>query len=172
MKHTHKHNTSDQNQTSKPASIDSIASMATMVDMARPALVSDADLMQARAALQHQQSAEISVPREFISLIVDELIYRRESHSSIAAIEHECTHLRKELRKHTHINEAFQKELREIGEIITQVAHGDLSQRARMHPLEMSPDIATFKQTINTMMDQLQVFSQEVSKVAREVGED
>ncbi|KAJ5676160.1 CheY-like superfamily [Penicillium macrosclerotiorum] len=144
--------------------------MATLVDVPRPALVSDADLLQARAALQHQQSPEISVPREFISLIVEELIYRRESHSSIAEIEHECSHLRKELRKHTHINEAFQKELREIGEIITQVAHGDLSQRARMHPLEMSPDIGTFKQTINTMMDQLQVFSQEVSKVAREVG--
>ncbi|KAJ5697011.1 hypothetical protein N7455_000084 [Penicillium solitum] len=144
--------------------------MAAMVDTARQALVSDADLMQARAALQHQQSPEVSVPREFISLIVDELIYRRESHSFIAEIEHERSNLRKELLKHIHINEAFQKELREIGEIITQVAHGDLSQRARMHPLEMSPDIATFKQTINTMMDQLQVFSQEVSKVAREVG--
>lgn len=144
--------------------------MAAMMDTARQALVSDADLMQARAALQHQQSPEVSVPREFISLIVDELIYRRESHSSTAEIEHERSNLQKELRKQTHINEAFQKELREIGEIITQVAHGDLSQRARLHPLEMSPDIATFKQTINTMMDQLQVFSQEVSKVAREVG--
>ncbi|GLI79941.1 histidine kinase osmosensor [Penicillium ochrochloron] len=144
--------------------------MAALVDSPRPALVSDADLLQARAALQHQNSPDISVPREFISLIVEELIYRRESHSAIADVEHECSNLRKELRKHTHINEAFQKELREIGEIITQVAHGDLSQRARLHPLEMSPDIATFKQTINTMMDQLQIFSQEVSKVAREVG--
>ncbi|CAG7947431.1 unnamed protein product [Penicillium nalgiovense] len=146
--------------------------MAAMMDTARPALVSDADLMQARAALQHQQSPEVSVPREFISLIVNELINRRESHSSTAEIEHERSNLQKELRKQTHINEAFQKELGEIGEIITQVAHGDLSQRARMHPLEMSPDIATFKQTINTMMDQLQVFSQEVSKVAREVGKE
>jgi osomolarity two-component system sensor histidine kinase NIK1 len=144
--------------------------MAALVDSPRPALVSDADLLQARAALQHQNSPDISVPREFISLIVEELIYRRESHSAIADVEHECSTLRKELRKHTHINEAFQKELREIGEIITQVAHGDLSQRARLHPLEMSPDIATFKQTINTMMDQLQIFSQEVTKVAREVG--
>ncbi|KAJ5137723.1 CheY-like superfamily [Penicillium atrosanguineum] len=144
--------------------------MAVLVDTGRLSLVSDADLHQAHVALQHQQSSEVSVPREFISHIVEELIYRREQHSSIAKIEQECTHLRKELRKHTHINEAFQKELLEIGEIITQVAHGDLSQRARVHPLEMSPEIATFKQTINTMMDQLQVFSQEVSKVAREVG--
>ncbi|CAL5875239.1 uncharacterized protein PFLUO_LOCUS9543 [Penicillium psychrofluorescens] len=144
--------------------------MAALVDTARPAWVSDADLLQARAALQHQQNPEISAPREFISLIVEELIHRRESQSSLADIELECSQLRKELRKHTHVNEAFQKELGEIGEIITQVAHGDLSQRARLHPLEISPDIATFKQTINTMMDQLQVFSQEVSKVAREVG--
>lgn len=105
--------------------------MAAMMDTARQALVSDADLMQARAALQHQQSPEVSVPREFISLIVDELIYRRESHSFTAEIEHERSNLQKELRKQTHINEAFQKELREIGEIITQVAHGDLSQRDR-----------------------------------------
>lgn len=132
--------------------------------------VSDVDLRQARAALQHQQSPEISVPREFIAQIVEELLQCRESHSSIAKIERECSQLRQELRKHTHINEAFQKELREIGEIITQVAHGDLTQRAQMHPLEMSPDIAAFKRTINTMMDQLGVFSEEVSKVAREVG--
>lgn len=132
--------------------------------------VSDVDLRQARAALQHQQSPEVSVPREFIVRIVDELIQCHESHSSISQLEHECAHLRQELRKHTHINEAFQKELREIGEIITQVAHGDLTQRAQMYPLEMSPDIATFKQTINTMMDQLNTFSEEVSKVAREVG--
>lgn len=144
--------------------------MAALVHTNQPALVSDADLSQARAALQHQQSPEVSVPREFISLIVNELIHRRESHSAIAQVEQECSQLRNELRKHTHINEAFQQELRAIGEIVTQVAHGDLSQRARMHPLEMSPDIAAFKQTINTMMDQLQIFSQEVSKVAREVG--
>lgn len=139
------------------------------VEMGRAAHV---DLLQARAALQHLQSPQISTPREFLAQIVEELIQCRESHSSIAEIERENSQLRKELRKHTHINEAFQKELREIGELITQVAHGDLSQRARMHPLEMSPDIATFKLTINTMMDQLQVFSQEVSKVAREVGTD
>ncbi|KAJ4297165.1 histidine kinase osmosensor [Collariella sp. IMI 366227] len=36
--------------------------------------------------------------------------------------------------------------------------------------VEMDPEITTFKRTINTMMDQLQVFSSEVSRVAREVG--
>lgn len=144
--------------------------MNALLDPFWPVLVSNDDLLQARAALQHQQSPVISVPREFLSPIIEDLIYRRQSHSSVAEIERESSHLRKELRKQAHINETFRKELSEIGDIITQVAHGDLSQRARMHPLEISSDIATFKQTINTTMDQLQVFSQEVSKVAREVG--
>ncbi len=39
-----------------------------------------------------------------------------------------------------------------------------------MNTVEMDPEITTFKRTINTMMDQLQVFSSEVSRVAREVG--
>jgi hypothetical protein len=34
----------------------------------------------------------------------------------------------------------------------------------------MDDEIATFKVTINTMMDQLEVFGSEVSRVAREVG--
>jgi osomolarity two-component system sensor histidine kinase NIK1 len=41
-----------------------------------------------------------------------------------------------------------------------------------MNSVEMDPEITTFKRTINTMMDQLQVFSSEVSRVAREVGTD
>ncbi|KAK6842185.1 hypothetical protein PG989_009286 [Apiospora arundinis] len=80
--------------------------------------------------------------------------------------------LERELWKHQKANEAFQKALREIGEITTAVAHGDLSKRVRMNSVEMDPEITTFKRTINTMMDQLQVFSSEVSRVAREVGTD
>lgn len=34
----------------------------------------------------------------------------------------------------------------------------------------MDPEITTFKNTINTMTDQLQTFASEVSRVAREVG--
>ncbi|KAJ4175427.1 histidine kinase osmosensor [Fusarium solani] len=34
----------------------------------------------------------------------------------------------------------------------------------------MDPEITTFKRTINAMMDQLQTFASEVSRVAREVG--
>lgn len=135
-----------------------------------PVLISDDDLFRGRAALQDQQSPEILVPREFLSAILEELIKRRASYTSVAEIDRDCSHLRKELRKQTQINEVYQKELLEIGDITTQLARGDFSRRARMHPLEMSPDIATFKQTVNTMLDVLQGFSQEVSKVAHEVG--
>ncbi|RKF65802.1 Histidine protein kinase NIK1 [Erysiphe neolycopersici] len=78
--------------------------------------------------------------------------------------------LERELKKHQQANEAFQKALREIGEIITAVAKGDLSKKVQIHSVEMDPEITTFKRVINTMMDQLQIFSSEVSRVAREVG--
>lgn len=84
--------------------------------------------------------------------------------------DNNVTRLTRELRKHQKANEAFQKALREIGEIVTAVARGDLSKKAKMNSVEMDPEITTFKRTINTMMDQLQVFSSEVSRVAREVG--
>ncbi|KAH7113175.1 hypothetical protein B0J13DRAFT_657387 [Dactylonectria estremocensis] len=78
--------------------------------------------------------------------------------------------LERELWKHQKANEAFQKALREIGEIVTAVARGDLTMKVRMKTVEMDPEITTFKRTINAMMDQLQTFASEVSRVAREVG--
>ncbi|KAH6671403.1 two-component histidine kinase [Halenospora varia] len=78
--------------------------------------------------------------------------------------------LERELKKHQQANEAFQKALREIGEIVTAVARGDLSKKVLIHAKELDPEISKFKKVINTMMDQLQIFSSEVSRVAREVG--
>jgi osomolarity two-component system, sensor histidine kinase NIK1 len=78
--------------------------------------------------------------------------------------------LERELRKHQQANEAFQKALREIGGIVTQVARGNLSNRVQIQATEMDDEIATFKKTINTMMDQLEMFGSEVSRMAREVG--
>ncbi|KPI37038.1 Histidine protein kinase NIK1 [Cyphellophora attinorum] len=78
--------------------------------------------------------------------------------------------LERELRKHQQANEAFQKALREIGGIVTQVARGNLSNRVQIQATEMDDEIATFKKTINTMMDQLELFGSEVSQLAREVG--
>lgn len=78
--------------------------------------------------------------------------------------------LHKELRKYKEANEAFQETLREIGEIITAVAGGDLTRKVRMDSVELDSEITTFKRTINAMMDRLQNFASEVSRVAREVG--
>ena len=90
---------------------------------------------------------------------------------SIVQIEQkEIVNVQRELRKHQQANEAFQKAFREIGTIITNVANGDLGHKVQIHDVEMDPEIVTFKKTINTMMDQLQVFGSEVSRVAREVG--
>ena len=52
----------------------------------------------------------------------------------------------------------------------TIVAKGDLNKKVTVHAVEMDPEITTFKNTINTMTDQLQTFASEVSRVAREVG--
>ena len=84
-------------------------------------------------------------------------------HQSVATLE-------RELLKHQKANEAFQKVLREIGQIVTAVARGDLTMKVRMNAVELDPEITTFKRTINAMMDQLQTFASEVSRVAREVG--
>ena len=90
---------------------------------------------------------------------------------SIVQIEQkEIVTVQRELKKHQQANEAFQKAFREIGTIITNVANGDLGHKVQIHDVEMDPEIVTFKKTINTMMDQLQVFGSEVSRVAREVG--
>ena len=94
-----------------------------------------------------------------------------EARKALFKVENEdVSLLERELHKHQQANEAFQKALREIGGIITQVANGDLSMRVQIQASEMDPQIATFKMTINTMMDQLEVFGSEVSRVAREVG--
>lgn len=78
--------------------------------------------------------------------------------------------LKRELRKNQQANEAFQKALREIGSIITAVANGDLARKVMIHSKELDPEIATFKRTINKMIDQLQEFALQVTLVAKETG--
>jgi osomolarity two-component system sensor histidine kinase NIK1 len=56
--------------------------------------------------------------------------------------------LERELKKHQQANEAFQKALREIGEIVTAVARGDLSKKVQIHSVEMDPEITTFKRVL------------------------
>lgn len=78
--------------------------------------------------------------------------------------------LDKELTKSQNANRAFQKALSEIGEVVIAVAQGDLSKKVTVHAQEMDPEIIKFKETINTMMDQLQRFANEVTKVTKEVA--
>lgn len=120
------------------------------------------------------QSKLLDNQRQELTSVNQQLVEQKHlQEKALKLIEEErVAALERELWKHQKANEAFQKALREIGEIVTAVAHGDLSKRVRMNSVEMDPEITTFKRTINTMMDQLQVFSSEVSRVAREVGTD
>ena len=119
-----------------------------------------------------KQAEEIRGQRETISNIGQRLSEQQDqTERTFCKFEHEdIGKLQRELQKHQQANEAFQKALKEIGTIITNVANGDLSHKVLIHTVEMDPEITTFKMTINTMMDQLQVFGSEVSRVAREVG--
>src|SRR6202008_691105 len=58
-------------------------------------------------------------------------------------------------------------QVRNIAEVTTAVAMGDLSKKITV---EVKGEILELKNTINTMVDQLNAFASEVSRVAREVG--
>ena len=58
-------------------------------------------------------------------------------------------------------------QVRNIAQVTTAVANGDLSKKITV---EVKGEIAELKETINTMVDQLNSFAAEVTRVAREVG--
>jgi HAMP domain-containing protein/signal transduction histidine kinase/CheY-like chemotaxis protein len=60
-------------------------------------------------------------------------------------------------------------QVRNIAEVTTAVAKGDLSRKITV---DVKGEILALKNTINTMVDQLNGFAGEVSRVAREVGTD
>src|SRR5207302_1438671 len=60
-------------------------------------------------------------------------------------------------------------QVRNIAEVSTAIAQGDLSKTFTVH---VSGEILQLKETINTMVDQLNAFAAEVTRVAREVGTD
>ena len=57
--------------------------------------------------------------------------------------------------------------MRNIAEVTTAVAGGDLSKKITV---DVRGEILRLKETINTMVDQLNGFAGEVTRVAREVG--
>ncbi len=58
-------------------------------------------------------------------------------------------------------------QVRNIAQVTTAVANGDLSQKITV---DVKGEILELKNTINTMVDQLSSFADEVTRVAREVG--
>jgi HAMP domain-containing protein/CheY-like chemotaxis protein/signal transduction histidine kinase len=60
-------------------------------------------------------------------------------------------------------------QVRNIAEVATAVARGDLSRKITV---DTKGEILALKDTLNTMVDQLNAFASEVTRVAREVGTD
>jgi HAMP domain-containing protein/CheY-like chemotaxis protein/signal transduction histidine kinase len=60
-------------------------------------------------------------------------------------------------------------QVRDIAGVTTAVAKGDLSRKITV---EVQGEFLQLKETINTMVDQLRSFANEVTRVAREVGTD
>ena len=57
--------------------------------------------------------------------------------------------------------------MRNIAQVTTAVAKGDLTQKITV---DAQGEILQLKDTLNTMVDQLSAFADEVTRVAREVG--
>lgn len=120
-----------------------------------------------------RQSEEIKSQKDFIDGIKSQLNHQQaatkavlDGYGSSISIEQ----LKREIEKNAQINATYQKVLKEIGTIITAVANGDLSKKVLIHAMEKDPEIAKFKHTINTMVDQLQEFAGQVTHLAKEVG--
>src|SRR5205085_2538024 len=58
-------------------------------------------------------------------------------------------------------------QVRNIAQVATAVARGDLSQKI---DVDARGEILELKNTLNTMVDQLSSFAEQVTRVAREVG--
>jgi HAMP domain-containing protein len=61
------------------------------------------------------------------------------------------------------------RQVRNIAEVTTAVANGDLSKKITVN---VKGEILELKNTVNIMVDQLNSFASEVTRVAREVGAD
>lgn len=120
-----------------------------------------------------RQSEEIKNQKDCIDSIKSQLNNQQadtnailDGYGSSSSIEQ----LKREIEKNAQINATYREVVKEIGTIITAVANGDLSKKVLIHAIEKDPEIAKFKHTINTMVDQLQEFAGQVTHLAKEVG--
>src|SRR5262249_34018578 len=60
-------------------------------------------------------------------------------------------------------------QVRNIAEVTTAVANGDLTKKITV---DVKGEVLELKNTINTMVDQLSSFADEVTRVAREVSSE
>ncbi|ODQ66115.1 hypothetical protein NADFUDRAFT_82976 [Nadsonia fulvescens var. elongata DSM 6958] len=116
------------------------------------------------SALEQELSDARNLTNNFMLIMSDENLPVGQKQKA------QTTLIDEELRKSQNANLAFQKALMEIGEVVIAVAQGDLSKKVTIHALEADPEIIKFKQIINKMMDQLQRFATEVTRVATEVA--
>ena len=68
------------------------------------------------------------------------------------------------------VNTAFRNltgQVRNIAAVTTAVANGDLSQKVTV---DVSGEMLELKNTVNTMVDQLSSFADQVTRMARDVG--
>ena len=96
-----------------------------------------------------KQAEDIRTHKEIISDVSKRLdVQQEKAEQTFTKVEEEdIRQIRRELLKHQQANLAFQKALKEIGSIITNVANGDLSHKVLIHKVEMDPEITKFKQT-------------------------
>ena len=111
--------------------------------------LSDEELEALREHVDHQ-SKELDSQRSELAGVNAQLLQQKQlQEKALNVLEVErVAALERELKKHQQANEAFQKALREIGEIVTAVARGDLSKKVQIHSVEMDPEITTFKRVI------------------------
>lgn len=114
---------------------------------------------------------------DVLTILNDPLLFRQHGESireellhRVSSQDHTISTLHDELQLAEKANKAFKQALSEIGTVVISVAQGDLTKKVEIHPVENDPEILKVKNTINTMMDQLQTFASEVTKVATEVA--
>jgi osomolarity two-component system sensor histidine kinase NIK1 len=112
----------------------------------RPPKVGDETLPEAAFEKVLDQAAQIQQSKQECEMLRRSLVdiqrqHKEKNREEVQRVET----LERELKKHQQANEAFQKALREIGEIVTAVAKGDLSKKVLIHAKELDPEISKFK---------------------------
>lgn len=113
-------------------------------DTPRPEVLEERVLDQA-AQIQQAKEANEGLEQKLLDFILEQEKKNRQELERVLTLE-------RELRKHQQANEAFQKALREIGEIVTAVAKGDLSKKVLIHAIELDPEITVFKRVSITIL--------------------